>query len=61
MHPSSLERAAHYCACAAASLANAEAAVDEKTCEAHMAIAKHYYSLADEEIRQLEAWCQPAK
>jgi hypothetical protein len=61
MHPSSLTRAAHYCACAAASLANAQAAVDEKMCEVHMVIAKHYYSLAEEEIRYLEARRQPAK
>ena len=49
-----LKRAARYRAHAVASLANAEAAGDETTRRAHLAIAKHFYALAEEELSQRE-------
>jgi hypothetical protein len=45
---SPLTKAADYRAYAAASLANAEA--DKKNRNVHMAIARHFYSLAEDEI-----------
>ena len=45
-----LTKAAHYRAYAAASLANAEAAKDKPVREVHLAIAQHFYSLAEDEI-----------
>ena len=50
-----LKRAGRFRAHAAASLANAEAAGDEATCRAHLTVAKHFYSLAEQEIRQRDA------
>jgi hypothetical protein len=49
-----LKRAARYRAHAVASLANAEAAGDETTRRAHLAVAKHFYALAEEELSQRE-------
>ena len=54
--PTPLKRAARYRAHAAASLANAEAAIDINARNTHLAIARHFYSLAEEAISQ-----QPAK
>ena len=48
-------KAAHYRAYAAASLANAEKAVDKAKRDVHLAIARHFYTLAEEEIGHLEA------
>jgi hypothetical protein len=48
--PTPLKRAARYRANAIKSLANAEAAADEATRRTHLAITKHFYSLAEEEI-----------
>ena len=45
-----LTKAAHYQAYAAASLANAEAAKNKPVREVHLAIARHFYSLAEDEI-----------
>ena len=45
-----LTKAAHYRAYAAASLANAEAAKDKPVREVHLAIARHFYSIAEDEI-----------
>ena len=45
---SPLTKAAHYRAYAASSLANAEA--DKKNRSVHLAIARHFYSLAEDEI-----------
>jgi hypothetical protein len=53
--PTHLKKAARYRAHAAASVANAEAAVDNATRHAHLAIARHFYLLAEEEIGQREA------
>ena len=50
-----LTKAARYRAYAAASLANAEKAVDKGKRDVHLAIAQHFYRLAEEEIRRLEA------
>ena len=47
-----LTKAAHYRAYATASLANAEAAVDMKSRGVHLAIAEHFYLLAEDEISQ---------
>jgi hypothetical protein len=49
-----LTKAAHYRAYAAASLANAEAAKDKPVREVHLAIARHFYALAENEIGRLE-------
>jgi hypothetical protein len=49
-----LTKAAHYRAYAAASLANAQEAVDKAKRDVHLAIARHFYSLAEEEIGRLE-------
>jgi hypothetical protein len=48
-----LTKAAHYRAYAAASLANAED--DKKNRNVHLAIARHFYSLAEDEIGQVSA------
>jgi hypothetical protein len=48
-------KAAHYRSYAAASLANAEDAVDTAKREVHLAMARHFYRLAEEEIGRLEA------
>jgi hypothetical protein len=53
--PTPLKQAARYRAHAAACLTNAEAAPDEATRRAHLAVAKHFYALAEQEIRQREA------
>ena len=53
--PDFLKRATRFRAHAATSLANAEAAGDEATRRAHLAVARHFYSLAEEEISQCEA------
>jgi hypothetical protein len=50
----SLAKAAHYRAYAAASLANAEAAVDRTTRDVHLTIAQHFYSLAEDEISRAD-------
>jgi hypothetical protein len=50
-----LTKAAQYRAYAAASLANAEEAVDKAKRDVHMAVAQHFYRLAEEEIGRLEA------
>ena len=50
-----LKRAGRFRAHAATSLANAESASDETTRRAHLAIARHFYSLAEQEISQREA------
>ena len=52
--PNPLTRAARYRAHAGASLAHAEAAVDEAIRHIHLAIAGHFYLLAEEEIGQRE-------
>lgn len=54
-----LIKAAHYRAYAAASLANAEAAVDRTTRDVHLAIAQHFYLLAEEEISRADPRHQP--
>ena len=48
--PTPLKRAARYRAHAAASLANAEAAIEISARNAHLAIARHFYSLAEEAL-----------
>jgi hypothetical protein len=53
--PDFLKRAARFRAHAATSLANAEAAGDEASRRAHLAIARHFYSLAEQEISLREA------
>ena len=50
-----LKRAGRFRAHAASSLANAEAASDEATRRAHLAMARHFYALAEQEISQREA------
>ncbi len=55
-----LTKAAHYRAYAAASLANAEAAVERKSRELHLAIAEHFYLLADDEISRVNSNRQPS-
>ena len=54
-----LMKAAHYRTYAAASLANAEAAADKTTRDAHLAIARHFYLLAETEIGRFEAAQRP--
>jgi hypothetical protein len=54
-----LTKASAYRAYAAASLANAEAAVDRKSRDVHLAIAKHFYLLAEDEINRVGPKCQP--
>jgi hypothetical protein len=49
-----LKRAARFRA-HATSLANAKIAGDEVTRRAHLAVAKHFYALAEEELSQREA------
>jgi hypothetical protein len=51
---SPLTKAAHYRSYAAACVANAETAVDRTTRDVHLAIARHFYMLADSEIGRLE-------
>jgi len=53
--PAHLKRAARYRAHAVTCLTNAEAASDETTRRAHLAVAKHFYLLAEDEIGQREA------
>lgn len=48
--PTPLKRAARYRANAIESLAKAETAADEATRRTNLAITKHFYSLAEEEI-----------
>jgi hypothetical protein len=55
----SLMKAAHYGTCAAASLANAEAAADKTTRDVHLAIARHFYLLAEAEIDRFEGAPRP--
>ncbi len=50
----SLTKAANYRAYAAASLANAEAAIDRTTRDVHLAIAQHFYSLAEDEMSRAD-------
>ena len=50
-----LKTSARFRAHAGACLANAEAAGDEVTRRAHLAVAKHFYALAEEELSQREA------
>ena len=50
-----LTKAAHYRAYAATSVANAETALDRTTRDVHLAIARHFYSLAQDEIGRLSA------
>jgi hypothetical protein len=50
-----LTKAAQYRAYAAASLANADEALDKAKRDVHLAIARHFYRLAEEEIGPLEA------
>jgi hypothetical protein len=52
--PTHLKRAARFRAHAVTCLTNAEAAPDEKTRRAHLAVAKHFYLLAGQEISQRE-------
>jgi hypothetical protein len=47
---SALAKAAQYQAFAAASLGNAETARDKTICGIHLAIAEHFYALAETEI-----------
>ena len=54
-----LMKAAHYRTYAAASLANAGAAADKTTRDAHLAIARHFYLLAETEIGRFEAAQRP--
>ncbi len=49
-----IARAARWCAYAAASLANGEAAKDEKTRQVHLDIAKHFLSMAEQEIDEVK-------
>ena len=49
-----LTKAAAYRAYAAASLDNAEAAVDRKSRGVHLAIAEHFYLLAEDEISRVD-------
>jgi len=50
-----LKRAARFRAHAVACLANAEAANNAATSRAHLAMAKHFYALAEQELSQREA------
>ena len=50
-----LTKAAHYRAYAAASLAKAGEAVDKSKGDVYLAVARHFYRLAEEEIGRLEA------
>ena len=52
--PTTLKQAARYRAHAVACLTNAEAAPDEATHRAHLAVARHFYLLAEELIGQRE-------
>ncbi len=49
-----LTKTSHYRAYAAASIANAEAAKEKPVREVHLAIARHFYLLAEDEIGRLE-------
>jgi hypothetical protein len=55
----SLKKAAHYRAYAAASLANAEVAADKTSRDVHLAIAWHFYLLAETEIGRFEGTQRP--
>ena len=50
-----LTKAALYRAYDAASLVSAEEAVDKTQCDVHLAVARHFYRLAEEELGRLEA------
>jgi hypothetical protein len=50
-----LNKAAQYRAYAAASVANAEAAVDRTSRDVHLAIAEHFYLLAEDEISGVDS------
>ena len=50
-----LKRAARFRAHAVACLANAEAADNAVTSRAHLAMAKHFHALAEQELSQREA------
>ena len=52
--PNPIARATRWRAHAAASLAHAEAAKDEKTRQVHLDIANHFLSLADHEINEVK-------
>ena len=52
--PNFLKRADRFRAHAATSLANAEVAGDAATRRAHLAVARHFYLLAEQEISQHE-------
>ena len=52
--PTPLKRAARYQAHAVTCLTNAEAAPDEVTRRAHLAVARHFYLLAEEQIVSAE-------
>jgi len=54
-----LIKAAHYRASAAVSLAHAEAAADKTTHDVHLAIARHFYLLAETEIDRFEGAQRP--
>ena len=54
-----LIKAGHYRAYAATSLANAEAAADKTTHDVHLAIARHFYLLAETEIDHFEGAQRP--
>jgi hypothetical protein len=49
-----LTKASAYRAYAAASLANAEAAMDRKSRDVHLAVAEHFYLLAEDEISRVD-------
>ncbi len=49
-----LTKPSAYRAYAVASLANAEAAVDRKSRDVHLAIAEHFYLLAEDEIIRVD-------
>jgi hypothetical protein len=49
-----LTKASTYRAYAAASLANAESAIDSNSRDVHLAISKHFYLLAEDEISRVE-------
>ncbi len=52
--PNPIARAARWRAYAAASLANGEAAKDEKTRQVHLDIAKHFLSMAGQEVNEVK-------
>jgi hypothetical protein len=57
-----LTKAAHYRAYAAASLANAEATKDKPVRDVHLAIARHFFALAEDELAStMKRSADPAK